>query len=287
MAWKIDADTLRAVPLLATFSENELNNIILSEECRHIDYTTGQYILQQGERGQAMYFIEDGVVEIRINSINRRELTIGSLSQGDFFGEQALMPGSDGLRNASIRCLLDTRVFEIPRNMLANNSKESGTPGKKPSSYPRDSDDQDIRQMLENMSLFKSLSLKERYALIGSLELLYCLPGQTVITQQTPGDDLYIVLQGLMEVFLEPSPGVTFPITTLERGNHFGEQVLLPNNEGCRLTNVRAINAALLGRLPGITFKRLLSTDHDLCQTLQQDQQLLEEKIVRNSEIFP
>src|SRR5262249_40502514 len=58
------------------------------------DYPAGTVIVRRGERGDCMYFVASGEVEIRLRPEPIR------LGPGDFFGELALLTGDP--RNASI-----------------------------------------------------------------------------------------------------------------------------------------------------------------------------------------
>ena len=56
-----------------------------------------------------MYIVLEGTVEVSIRGVSGgREITIATLNAGDFFGEQSLLPGGTGRRNASVRA--DTSI---------------------------------------------------------------------------------------------------------------------------------------------------------------------------------
>lgn len=58
-------------------------------------YDPAQVIFRQGDPGDTMYVVEDGVVEIRLES----GAVLGHLAKGEFFGEMALV--DDSPRSAS------------------------------------------------------------------------------------------------------------------------------------------------------------------------------------------
>jgi hypothetical protein len=73
-------------------------------------YDTGQIIFRQGESGDCAYFIQSGEVEV-IRQENGAENVVAKLSEGEYFGEKALI--SSAPRNATIRAATQTRVGVI------------------------------------------------------------------------------------------------------------------------------------------------------------------------------
>jgi voltage-gated potassium channel len=71
----------------------------IAQEIRPALYTPGDFIVRKGEPARGMYFISRGSVEV----VDTQGLTIATLSEGDFFGEIALI--LDRVRSASIRAV--------------------------------------------------------------------------------------------------------------------------------------------------------------------------------------
>lgn len=80
-------------------------------------YDSGQVIIRQGDPGDCAYFIQSGEVEMICHE-NGAERVLARLSEGDCFGEKALI--SSAPRIATIRALTQTRVGIIrKRSFLA------------------------------------------------------------------------------------------------------------------------------------------------------------------------
>ncbi len=73
-------------------------------------YDTGQIIFRQGEPGDCAYFIQSGEVEM-IRHENGCEFVLAKLSEGEYFGEKALISPSP--RTATMRAATQTRVGVI------------------------------------------------------------------------------------------------------------------------------------------------------------------------------
>src|SRR5689334_17929406 len=73
-------------------------------------YDPGQIIFRQGELGDCAYFIQSGEVEV-IHQENGAESVIAKFSEGDYFGEKALI--RSGPRSATVRAATQTRVGVI------------------------------------------------------------------------------------------------------------------------------------------------------------------------------
>lgn len=80
-------------------------------------YDTGQIIFREGESGDCAYFIQSGEVEM-IRHENGSDYVVAKLSEGEYFGEKALISSSP--RTATIRAATQTRVGVIrKRSFLA------------------------------------------------------------------------------------------------------------------------------------------------------------------------
>ncbi|MCE9500464.1 MAG: cyclic nucleotide-binding domain-containing protein [Leptospira sp.] len=71
---------------------------------------SGSPIFKEGDQGNAMYIILEGVVEIYF-TINRQETKLATLRKGDFFGEMALFRAKP--RSASARVIIDADLASI------------------------------------------------------------------------------------------------------------------------------------------------------------------------------
>ena len=97
--------TLARVPLLGQLSPTERLALVGLLQPTH--YARGSLILRQGSPADSLYLIETGQV-----AIEQAGQTIATLSEGDFFGEMALLASRP--HHTDVRALTPTDVLALP-----------------------------------------------------------------------------------------------------------------------------------------------------------------------------
>ena len=97
---------LGAIPLFEDLSAREIDAV--QRLLHRRDYVAGESIFVEGEPGLGMYIISNGVVSIQ-SEPSGRELV--SLSDGDFFGEIALL--NEVIRTATARAKTDCTLLSL------------------------------------------------------------------------------------------------------------------------------------------------------------------------------
>lgn len=75
-------------------------------------YHDGEVIIRQGDVGDCMYVIQEGKVEVILETEDR-EVLLDVHGEGQFFGEMAIFDRD--VRSATIRALGETRVLTVDR----------------------------------------------------------------------------------------------------------------------------------------------------------------------------
>jgi CRP-like cAMP-binding protein len=86
-------DVLARVPLFSDLDPRELEQIAGSMKQR--TFAAGETVAAEGEQGIGFFVIESGIATVSVGGVERR-----TLKPGDYFGEVALIAGSD--RTATI-----------------------------------------------------------------------------------------------------------------------------------------------------------------------------------------
>ena len=81
----------------------------------HKSYTDGDVIIKEGDKGNNAYIIIKGNVRIT-QSFNQQVITVGTLKEGEVFGEMGLI--SDAVRSANISAIGDVIVGVINKEFF-------------------------------------------------------------------------------------------------------------------------------------------------------------------------
>jgi len=107
----IQLEQLRKVPIFSGFNSaalEQLCSLLVSRE-----YEAPRSLFHTGDKGDAMYLIEQGRVRISVTDADGHEVTLSELQEGEFFGEMALLDGQE--RSAGATILEDARLAILTR----------------------------------------------------------------------------------------------------------------------------------------------------------------------------
>ena len=90
---RASSDVLKKVPLFAGLDDRELGQIAATMRERR--FSPGDTVTQEGAGGAGFFVVEEGEAEVSVDGEQR-----GTIGAGDYFGEIALLTGSD--RTATI-----------------------------------------------------------------------------------------------------------------------------------------------------------------------------------------
>ncbi len=99
-------ERLRRAPLFQDLSRDELKELAKASD--DLDVEEGKILCREGEPAQEFFVIIEGEVEV-----TRQGKRVGMLSDGDFFGEIALL--EDIPRTATVRATTPLRFFVLTR----------------------------------------------------------------------------------------------------------------------------------------------------------------------------
>ena len=109
----VDGSFLIKIPIFERLRESDLET--LTRLWKPHSYGAGEAIFHIGDKGSAMYIIEDGIVDISVpDELNKQYVQVSVLHEGDFFGEISLL---DGLpRTATATAREETKVLVMDRD---------------------------------------------------------------------------------------------------------------------------------------------------------------------------
>ena len=75
----------------------------------------GDFVLKESEEADYLYVVLDGTVEIFTLDEAGKITLLAEYGSGNYFGEQALLPGSSGKRNAYVRSNDKVSLIQVPK----------------------------------------------------------------------------------------------------------------------------------------------------------------------------
>lgn len=269
-----DIGFLRKIPIFNSLSDAELRAILAAPENLIQEYAPKQVIIREMEIADAMYVVLEGMVDVSLRASDNfgRDVVIATLQPGDFFGEQALADNTTTARRAAtVKAMTAAKLLRIDRKHVRLGMK-SGAGGDDATQITSVSgaspEEKEVRALLKSMRLFQSLTDAEMQSVGVWAQVVKVGPGDFVIKESEHGDCMYAILDGNVEIFTHDSDGKVCVLATLQRGNYFGEQALLPGSSGQRSAFARTHGVARLVRIPKEYFRLVLNRDSELARTL-------------------
>src|SRR2546426_10160834 len=126
----------------------------------------------------------------------------------------------------------------------------------------------DLAQSLRRCGLFRGFDAARLGGLAAAARELTLAAGAAVFHEGDPGDAMYVVLDGAVQIYTRDRDGREVVLVRLEAGEHFGEQSLLPGTTGRRSAGARAAEAIRLARVPKGDFQAALAENDVLRERL-------------------
>jgi len=106
---------LQEIDVFQPFSDDAKS--YLSQKIKHRHYRSNESIVNQGDVGDSLFIIVEGVVSVRVKLEQDNTIEVARLGAGKFFGEMALLTGEP--RTANVIALTDTYLIEITKGDIA------------------------------------------------------------------------------------------------------------------------------------------------------------------------
>ncbi|KAJ6636099.1 cAMP-dependent protein kinase type I regulatory subunit [Pseudolycoriella hygida] len=197
-----------------------------------VNCAPGESIIKQGDEGDNFYVIDQGEVEVFVNS----EL-VTTIGEGGSFGELALIYGTP--RAATVRAKTDVKLWGLDRDSYRRILMFSTIRKRKM-----------YEEFLSRVSILESLDKWERLTVADSLEPVTFDDGETVVKQGAAGDDFFIIVEGCAVVLQQRAEGEEpSEVGRLGPSDYFGEIALL-------LDRPRAATVVTRGQLKCVKLDR-------------------------------
>lgn len=116
---------LKEMRLFRSLGEEELSSV--GNWTDTLTVGPGEFVLKESELGDCLYVVLEGTVEIFTLDDDGKIVILAKHTRGNYFGEQALMPGSSGERNAYARSDEKVKLIRVKKSyfrLLLNRDSE-------------------------------------------------------------------------------------------------------------------------------------------------------------------
>jgi CRP-like cAMP-binding protein len=108
------AALLAGTPLFGGLDDTQLRQVADAASLR--SYRKGQFVFHQGDAGDGLFVLTEGVVSVIVSSPEGQEMILATLRPPDVFGELAVIDG--GSRSASVRAMVSTTALIVRRDTV-------------------------------------------------------------------------------------------------------------------------------------------------------------------------
>ncbi|NNF66639.1 MAG: cyclic nucleotide-binding domain-containing protein [Gammaproteobacteria bacterium] len=248
------SDLIGTVPLLHGLPTSVLDK--LADKATAVTFLAGDTIIEEGQKGDALYIITRGTASVFKGSIN-----VAELKDGEFFGEMALL--SDQVRKATVKAKTSSALLRLRKRDVMQLADAE------PELKSRLNDIKDEREAQEasiaTIPLFKDVSPDLVEQVADQASTVTYRTGDTVIREGDRDNSLYIIIRGAVGVFKSGRR-----IAELGKGDFFGEMALL--GDSIRTATVKAKEALTLAKIRQKEFAILSSANSELRNRLEQAQ---------------
>lgn len=203
----------------------------------------GEDVIVQGGVGDYFYAVEKGTLYVYVSKDGGPEAKVHEYGPGGSFGELALMYNAP--RAATVRCVEDSVLWALDRVTFRRILMERTSSKRRM-----------YESFLEEVPILSNLEPYERHKIADALESISYDNKEVVIQQGDTGQSFYIIEAGEAIVTKIDENGVEHTLTTLKKGDYFGELALL--NDQPRKATVSANGRLKCATLGKKAFVRLL-----------------------------
>jgi CRP-like cAMP-binding protein len=111
----------RRLKLLSSLEDDDF--ALLAKTTQKYRYKASDVIVKQGDAGDCMFIIVEGVVKVVLENDNGSSTVLGTLTVGEVFGEMSLLTGAS--RSATVSAIRPVVLYEIGKDSLGQVMKNN------------------------------------------------------------------------------------------------------------------------------------------------------------------
>jgi CRP-like cAMP-binding protein len=217
---------LKRISIFAALTREILNDVARLLLLRHVP--AGEIIFTQGDPGDAMYVVDSGTVDIIYDSPGKASELKYRFSDGDYFGESALLTGKT--RTYTAHAVSDTNLWSLYRTdfdgLLIKHPQISVALSQTLTERLSSTDDFSVEPHLQKIALLGGLSRAQLDELSGRLQPRRYQGGNAIYYENSASAEMYFIERGQVELWATTVQGPVL-LESLSPGDFFGETALL------------------------------------------------------------
>jgi len=216
-------DRLASLPFLSGLGEETL--VAVARRLMPLEKKQGEFIVQGGQPPEGLFIVESG--QVRLHS-SEEGGDFSELGPGETFGEMAMLTGKSHARSA--QAAADAMLWVLPPaefEALTDERPEIRLALSKAIREPLLTQDMErAMERLSTISLFADLPEDVLWSVAQRMLMRHVPAGEEIFAQGSPGDSLYLIDSGQIEIGADGVTGRTV-LARLGTDEFFGEMALL------------------------------------------------------------
>jgi cAMP-dependent protein kinase regulator len=241
---------LPKVPLFSDFNEDEFLAIVQKVRAIHLD--AGAYLFREGDGGDSIFFISEGVVEVTGLTKDGMEVSFAKLCEGDVFGEFGFF--SNAKRRTGVRAYGAAILLELTKADLEDIIANHKRVGDVLINFYKE---RVVDRLMALSTVFQPLGPDDRKEVLKRLNIVSFAKGGFITREGEPGDTMYLIKEGRVSVWVKDKNNNEKTLTELEEGDFFGEIALATNKP--RVASVTALTDVKLVEFSRLTIKEMIT----------------------------
>ncbi|HSN02788.1 MAG TPA: cyclic nucleotide-binding domain-containing protein, partial [Acidimicrobiales bacterium] len=215
---ELDFVALRQVPFVALVPD-ELRTLVL-HMFRKETFAFGEEICREGEVPHSLYVLGSGSARV-VTRHGDAEVMLAKVTPGELFGEDALIESDR--RVETVRASEDVTVYRLAREAFDALADEVPAIAEALRRHVRL---EEIRRTLRMQPAFATIQLSVLSRFFEGFEVVTLHAHETIVSQGSPSDGVYVVARGTLAVVREDDTLVGY----LRSGDCFGERAALTDH---------------------------------------------------------
>src|SRR3990172_2123079 len=247
-------------PLFSDLAKDEL--LALIGKVKHHIVSPGVFIFKEGDRGDSIYIMNSGAVDIIGKDKKGNDVVLSTLKEGDFFGEFGFF--SNARREASVRASSPIAILEIIKGDVDAIIAKHNRVAQVLFDFYKE---RVVDRLMALSPIFEPLTPADRKAILTRLTSQKFEQGVNIVREGEIGDTMYLIKEGEVNVWIQDPAKGKVVVATLAEGDFFGEIALATARP--RVANVTTVTNAELVLFSRPMIKDILVKYPEIKNTLE------------------